>query len=132
MKVLIFLLFALMTIINSSDTNTQNKMKAYDITQEENKSITVSVKEKFTVSLPGNPSTGYLWNYSKNENSILKLTSSTYEQNKAPQGYVGVPGIYYFTFESENKGKEEIKFVYKRSWENSSSDRTEKAIITVN
>jgi predicted secreted protein len=132
MKLLfIVLILSYLSSTISNDTNDISKQKVYDIAQNENKLIELGVNEEFTVSLPGNPSTGYTWHYSKEENSILKLKSSSFEQNKAPKGLVGVPGIFYFTFESKNKGKEEIKFIYMRSWENSNSNKINNAIVVV-
>ncbi len=79
--------------------------------------IDISVNQEFVIALGSNPTTGYSWQESHNEN-ILELVEKIYKPGKeAKQGLVGAGGVEYFRFKTLKTGETEITLVYKRQWE---------------
>ncbi|MBK8050254.1 MAG: protease inhibitor I42 family protein [Anaerolineales bacterium] len=66
------------------------------------------------VRLPGNPSTGYIWQIAANDESILK--PSAYEFT-ADADIPGAGGVEQFDFNVVAPGTVELKYVYGRPWE---------------
>ncbi len=85
--------------------------------------ISIGVNQEFVIALGSNPTTGYRWQESHDEN-MLKLMESKYELGKeAKPGVVGAGGVEYFRFKALLVGKTEITLVYKRPWEAESLDQ---------
>ena len=79
--------------------------------------IDIPVNQEFAIALGANPTTGYDWEASYDEN-VLKLVESKYEPGEgAQQGLMGAGGVEYFRFKPLKTGKTEITLVYKRPWE---------------
>ena len=93
--------------------------------------IDIGVNQEFVIALGSNPTTGYMWQESYDEN-ILELVEKTYKTGKeAKQGMVGAGGVEYFRFKTLKTGETEITLVYKRLWEEPTpEDITE--VFTVN
>ena len=91
--------------------------------------IDVSVNQEFVIALGSNPTTGYSWQVSHDEN-MLELVESKYETGEeAKQGVVGAGGVELFRFKALKIGRTEITMVYKRPWEEQSLDQK---VFTVN
>ena len=91
------------------------------------KMITSSVDQKFVIAVDSNPTTGYDWEASYDDN-MLSLVEEEYTTDKEP-GLVGAGGTQYFTFKALNEGNTEITLTYKRSWE---TDYAEQKVFNVN
>jgi predicted secreted protein len=101
-------------------------MKEFSIPQSQSEmNIQVQKSEPFVLIMNGNMSTGYCW-YLKSENIDKKLkplnldshnSSSEYKINTHPEGYVGVPGKWFFRFEPLEQGDIDLDFTYERAWE---------------
>ncbi len=79
--------------------------------------IDIGGNQEFVIALGSNPTTGYGWQESYDEN-ILELVEKTYKLGKeAKQGLVGAGGVEYFRFKALKTGETEITLVYKRPWE---------------
>lgn len=89
------------------------------IDQEE--TINTGVGKEFVIALDANPTTGYNWIASYDDNR-LELTLEDYSTEKCP-GLVGAGGTQYFGFEALKKGETEITFDYQREWEGESIDQ---------
>lgn len=79
------------------------------------KTVTVSAGASVLVQLPGNPSTGYDWEVTVGNPSVL-------EQSGAPKftpssGALGAGGTYQFWFQPKTAGTTDLTLVYRRSWE---------------
>ena len=83
--------------------------------------IRARVGEPFTISLPGNPTTGYEWK-ADYDYVLLKLESALFEGSTSETKLVGAGGTSSFVFLPIKPGKSTIYFVYKRSWENIAAD----------
>jgi len=93
--------------------------------------INIGVNQEFVIALGSNPTTGYMWQESYDEN-ILELVEKTYELGKeAKEGVVGAGGIEYFRFKTLKTGETEITLVYKRPWEEPTPEDVTK-VFTVN
>ena len=70
----------------------------------------------FKVELNANPTTGYTWqvNTDKVSGLISEKVKSAYQRKN---DLIGGGGIKIYTFYADGKGRGEIGFIYKRSWE---------------
>lgn len=86
---------------------------------EEEKEITKEVEtevgEDFSVSLEGNPSTGYIWSLSEEpDTGLISLASKDiFDSGDMP----GAPAMQVFNFDALAEGSTELKFEYSRPWE---------------
>lgn len=73
--------------------------------------------KKFTVTLPVKMGTGYAWQWTNSAaaaaDSVSKVTTQTDSE------IVGGPGIETWTFQTKEKGEEQLKFRYLREWDQS-------------
>jgi inhibitor of cysteine peptidase len=81
------------------------------------KPINVCVSQEFVIAIGANPTTGYDWEVSFDED-MLVLVEKTYKlAEEVEDEIVGVGGVDYFHFKALKTGEAEITMVYKRSWE---------------
>ncbi len=95
--------------------------------------IDINVNQEFVIALGSNPSTGYSWQASYDEDTLELIGGeSTYEAGKeAEQDIVGAGGIEYFRFKTLKSGETDITLVYKRPWEEPTPQDITK-VFTVN
>lgn len=74
-----------------------------------------------TVSMPGNPTTGYEWTCTANGDN-LKIVSDNFEEPKGTEAKSGAGGLYTFVAEADGTGTTTLEFKYARSWEKSKDD----------
>jgi len=67
------------------------------------------------VSLPGNPTTGYNWEVSVANPSVVKESQPV--AYMASSNLVGSGGTYTFQYRAVKAGRTDITFLYRRSWE---------------
>lgn len=85
------------------------------------------------ISLESNPTTGYMWTYVIDNESIAKVESEDYISNSADGNNVGVGGIQSYTIVGLNEGETKITFTYMRPWESvESANKVLTYIINVN
>lgn len=88
----------------------------------DNNAIAVhQAQPQFTISLPGNATTGYSWLLTTYNSHLIKEVSSSYKENPHPLGMVGVPGNFIFTFEVLSAAfntpqTTTVNFIYARPW----------------
>jgi len=75
----------------------------------------IAAHAKFAVRLGENPTTGYSWNASTG--SGLTILSSDYQENKHPEGMVGVGGTRTWVLQATGSGDQMFAAVYQRPWE---------------
>ncbi|MFC1941046.1 protease inhibitor I42 family protein [Chloroflexota bacterium] len=83
---------------------------------DEEKTISPSVNQEFIIALDSNPTTGYNWEVSYDESTLI-LVGDKYSPDEKAKGLVGAGGTQYFQFKALKTGKTEITLTYKRSWE---------------
>ena len=81
------------------------------------RTLTLKVGERFTISLPSNPTTGYAWSFdAPYDEKVLILSSDTFANPEA-EGVTGAPGRRILTFSVVGPGRSGIRLGYKRPWE---------------
>jgi predicted secreted protein len=76
--------------------------------------VQVSAGGDLLVELSGNPSTGYGWQVSANDNSILLPIAEWFEPDT---NLVGSPGLEKFSFHVMAPGDASLRLIYGRPWE---------------
>ena len=86
------------------------------IEKDNGKLVELTVGNTLIVELPGNPSTGYMWETGSVNTSVLKQVEST-TKFKSNTNLIGAPGKITLRFKATGPGKTTLKLVYHRSWE---------------
>ncbi|SMC78536.1 protease inhibitor I42 family protein [Papillibacter cinnamivorans] len=100
------------------------------LTSGENNTVTAG--SVCSVTLEGNPTTGYGWYVSVNDPEVLWPCSESYAQDESSGEIVGAGGTYTWCFKALKPGKTTLTFRYYRSWEGEDSAiRTAEYTVTV-
>jgi len=82
-----------------------------------NKEYSLKAGQSFTLSLPGNPTTGYSWTLAEpGDKDLLKLAGEGF-QTGADSRLVGQGGTAWGKFTALKTGTTKIKLIYARPWE---------------
>lgn len=85
------------------------------IEKDSGKTIEMRVGSSILVDLPGNPTTGYMWEVSSMDRAVLqKIGDHKFSTNS---NVIGAPGKVSMRFRVIGTGKTELLLVYRRSWE---------------
>lgn len=70
-----------------------------------------------TLTLPGNPTTGFLWQVAEHPDGVQ--VTLAFEQSAPPSGHpvVGRPRATVVTLTAEKAGQGTLKLIYSRPWE---------------
>ncbi|MBR6470448.1 MAG: protease inhibitor I42 family protein [Victivallales bacterium] len=100
---------------------------------EEGNRITVTQGQTFTIAIPGNITTGFIWRQAKvNENqSIVSTIGEDYRTPPSKVPACGAPGTHYFTFHADAVGECDLVFENLRPWEEDVEPLLETYHITV-
>ena len=85
------------------------------VESDSGKLIKIRAGETFLVELSGNPATGYMWEVSEADASILRQTNETIF--KADRNSIGSPGKFNLRFKAIAPGKTTLALAYRRPWE---------------
>ena len=83
------------------------------------KSAAFKTSEK-TLELKGNPTTGYTWIYTVEDESIIQVSEEI--KYLGEKGIVGAPSLFTYTIRSVKPGTTSLKFEYKRPWEEKAAE----------
>ena len=75
-----------------------------------------SKAETAQIVLDGNPTTGYSWEYSETQKGIVEISEKIEYTGKG--NIVGAPSVFTYTIRPVKAGSTELRFKYRRSWEN--------------
>lgn len=75
----------------------------------------LTVGESTSITLPGNPTTGYMWAVAESPDAV-KVEIALKEQD-SPTGMVGCPRASVVTITAVQTGQGVVKLVYARPWE---------------
>ncbi|MBU1185057.1 MAG: protease inhibitor I42 family protein [Proteobacteria bacterium] len=91
-------------------------VQALELTERDSgRSVSVPLAETVTVTLAGNPTTGYIWEPAAMEREILVMDP---EPSFAPDSFLtGAGGKFTFRFTPRKPGKTSVKLIYHRPWE---------------
>ena len=101
--------------------SSQPKMIVFE-KDDNDRQIQLAAKQKFTVILPANPSTGYRWIIAETDSACFRecqadtfLLRSNHEKDGAI--LVGAGGYQQFFFQAAAPGECELHMHYQRAWE---------------
>jgi inhibitor of cysteine peptidase len=83
--------------------------------RDNGRQVDINRGQTLVVSLPGNPSTGYLWHLDEVDEQILIQTGGATFEPQSEQA--GAPGLHTFHFQAVQAGETVLRFVYQRPWE---------------
>jgi len=83
--------------------------------RDHGRDFTINLGEELVIRLPGNPTTGYLWEVAANDSAVLKQKGETVFVADADRIGAGVQSI--FRFVPRRVGSAILKLVYHRPWE---------------
>ena len=86
---------------------------------------------KLEITMTANPSTGYDWTYTIDGDSV-EYADRVYAATPGTENMVGSGGTYTYYFTAVEPGTSEITFIYSRSWDVASVERTITYTVTVN
>lgn len=81
---------------------------------DDGNAVQVAAGSQIVVALPGNPTTGYTWQITSNDESILRPTGYTF---KPDSDAVGAGGAETFTFQVMAPGSVTLELANRRPWE---------------
>jgi inhibitor of cysteine peptidase len=82
------------------------------------KTITAQVGQQITVTLKGNPTTGYLWSVAGvSSNTVGQVGEVEYKRDEVGKGVVGSGGVFVATFKAVKPGPTTVRMEYRRPWE---------------
>jgi len=103
-------------VVPVAATTEQEGKKMVTFTEKDNGTTAdIPANTRFAVQLGENPTTGYSWNASTG--SGLTVLSSDYQENKHPEGMVGVGGMHTWILQASGSGNQTFTAIYRRSWE---------------
>jgi len=85
----------------------------------------ISLGDTASVTLRGNPTTGYSWYYSFSTPGVLAETKNSYTPDSA---LIGAGGTYVWNFRAVQPGTTTVTFKYYRSWEGEDSATAENTV----
>ena len=88
-----------------------------------------TVGGKVSVSLKGNPTTGYGWYYTISDSAILEKTDDNYTSDSNSAEIVGAGGTFTWNFKALKAGEATITFKYYRQWLGESSATAADTVI---
>ena len=93
-----------------------HEAETHYFSQEDNQTRqTIYVGDSVQVVLEGNPTTGFTWELSQNDEDLLALQGEP--EYQAKQDIPGSSGVFTFTFLSQKSGTVELEFIYHRPFE---------------
>lgn len=101
-KLILMMIFSFAAFCVMSCASTKNA-------QNESKS------ENARISMIGNPTTGFSWEYSQNPDGIVSLQET--QTYLGADGIDGAPSRFDYVLSAKKDGETTLTFVYRRSWE---------------
>ncbi|MGL4985742.1 MAG: protease inhibitor I42 family protein [Treponemataceae bacterium] len=93
----------------------------------------IKLHKTFTLSLDGNPTTGYAWNFLDLEKQdFVELIDSIYVPYASEgEKILGGGGTYFFKFKSIKRGTVILKANYTRSWQKAENPKQKEFTVTI-
>ncbi len=108
-----FILFAI-AVLAVSRCNSQGD-RAHLTKADDGRLVRLRPGEEVSVTLQGNPTTGFTWEVAASDSAILAAQG---EPEYIPRSnLMGAPGTFIFRFKAVQKGAATLRLVYRRPWE---------------
>lgn len=89
--------------------------------QSAGKEIDLAVGERFTISLPENPTTGYVWHFVRNGEPVCSLLHDSF----SPISHqIGSSGMHEWQFQAASAGRTTLEMRLTRHWDPNTSSRS--------
>jgi inhibitor of cysteine peptidase len=111
-KSILFTALILVCILASACSPHQTKLTEADL----GKTVEINVGEQIVIQLEGNPTTGYTWEASDLDGSLLQQVGDPQFKSSSP-GLVGAGGTVILTFKAIKAGSTVLNLAYHRPWE---------------
>ncbi len=113
------IVFTAVLVLGTAVYGGEPKEPAQKLTDADSgKTVKVKVGDSVTISLKGNPTTGYSWRTAKLDGqSIEQSGDPKYTVDTHQPGMTGVGGSFVFSFKAAKAGKTQISLEYVRPWE---------------
>ena len=95
------------------------------------KRITAAVNDEILITLKGNITTGYSWQFSSKKPSLYHVISEDYHEFSHPDGMVGVGGESHYHIKLLKPGTVVIYARYFRPWENFNPETDKNLTFTI-
>ena len=89
--------------------------------QHNGQSVEVNSGDRISVTLEGNPTTGYSWELSEFDPAVVELVGEP--DYKTDTKMLGSGGTYTFTLKAVGSGATTVKLIYHRSWEDAEPEK---------
>jgi|GEM_PF-2554374 len=88
------------------------------LTRKDNASVVrLAAGDKFTVDLPGNPTTGFMWSVVSVDTMSFRISEAEVIRSKPKRDIVGAPSLFRWHVEALRESSGTLKLAYARSWE---------------
>lgn len=114
------LLLAACTPKENTISESQDAPKNILVVKPEGGSLRLKVGEAASLSIEGNPTTGYTWQHASATGNVLVTDQGSQPKNPQKEGerpMVGAPSMMDYSFKGVKKGTDTITFKYRRSFE---------------
>ncbi len=85
------------------------------------KETALTVGQEFRVSLPENPTTGYVWHLVRTGEPQCSLVRDSFQ---ASSHQIGAPGVHEWLFRAESAGRVSVEMRLARKWERDRATRS--------
>lgn len=75
----------------------------------------------YVLELDSNPSTGYTWNYTIEDDSVISIEEGEYISSTTDENIVGAPGRQKFIVHGLKEGSTTVIFKYRQTWDEEST-----------
>lgn len=86
----------------------------------------------YTITLEGNPTTGFIWEYVAEGSGSVELINEAIISQNQDENLVGAPSLFTFSFRGVKPGRVNLIFEYARPWEGGEKLETRIYSIVVN
>ena len=128
----LFVVGLLVSLIGSASCSQQSAELTVNESSN-NKTVRITEGSSLKVVLNSNRTTGFTWELTQNDNTILQKLNNTYENPKTDSGapLVGAGGSEIWNFKALKKGTNTLKMEYNQPW-NGGTKGAELFNLTVN
>jgi len=117
MKKTLFSVFVLLTVLLLTSCSGTAKINTEVNDPELGIKAWVEDGSDLYIEAKGNPTTGYEWKASLENEDVVELVVTEYQMDKSELEMVGVGGVYTFVYHAKTAGTARIVVSYARSWE---------------
>ena len=97
--------------------------------QDNGRTVEVNRGDKITITLEGNPTTGYSWEFGEFDPAVVEAVGEA--DYKSDSKMLGSGGVYTFTLKAVAPGTAAVTLIYHRSWEDAEAEKVFEVTLNV-